>query len=279
MIDEKTKTAILKDYNENHFSLREICEKYNIHSKSYVVNYVLNGKTRSVSEALKIKKKKYPESFKHSEETKKKMSEKRILWMKNNPSKTAWRLKNQSYPEKCFQNLLEENGFTNKYLIYREFSVFPYFIDFAFFYEKIAVEIDGSQHLKEERRLSDEKKDNLLLSNGWKILRITAQKIMYDKEDVLNNLNNLLNNSNIVYEKVGILEYPKGYQKVKRDENGLSEGEKSQRKVIRPSKEELYYLIKNFSFCEIGRKYNVSDTSIKKWCKKYGLPFRKKDLK
>ena len=46
----------------------------------------------------------------------------------------------------------------------------------------------------------------------------------------------------------------------------------------RPSKEELEILIKTKSFSEIGRNYNVSDNSIRKWCKMYNLPFRKKDL-
>lgn len=52
----------------------------------------------------------------------------------------------------------------------------------------------------------------------------------------------------------------------------------SQRKIERPSKDDLFELIKIKSFLEIGRMYNVSDNSIRKWCKSYGLPYRKKDL-
>lgn len=52
-----------------------------------------------------------------------------------------------------------------------------------------------------------------------------------------------------------------------------------QRKVKnRPSKEELLNLIKTKSFIEIGNIYNVSDSTIKKWCKLYQLPHRKKDI-
>lgn len=54
---------------------------------------------------------------------------------------------------------------------------------------------------------------------------------------------------------------------------------KKQRKVERPSKEELNKLIHEKSFVSIGKMYGVSDASIKKWCKLYGLPHRKKDLK
>lgn len=52
-----------------------------------------------------------------------------------------------------------------------------------------------------------------------------------------------------------------------------------QRKVKdRPSKEELLELIKRKSFLEIGRMYGVSDNAIRKWCKIYNLPYRKKDI-
>lgn len=43
------------------------------------------------------------------------------------------------------------------------------------------------------------------------------------------------------------------------------------RKVVWPTKEELKELIKNRSFCFIGRKYNVSDNAIRKWAKNYKL--------
>lgn len=46
-----------------------------------------------------------------------------------------------------------------------------------------------------------------------------------------------------------------------------------------PPKEELELLIYNTSFEEIGRKYHVSGKTIVKWCKKYNLPYRKKDMK
>lgn len=52
----------------------------------------------------------------------------------------------------------------------------------------------------------------------------------------------------------------------------------NQRKVERPSKEELSKLIRENSFSEVGKMYGVSDNSIRKWCKYYGLPHRKKDI-
>ena len=47
----------------------------------------------------------------------------------------------------------------------------------------------------------------------------------------------------------------------------------------KPSKEELFELIKSQSFVSIGRSYGVSDTAVKKWCKNYGIPSTKKELR
>lgn len=46
-----------------------------------------------------------------------------------------------------------------------------------------------------------------------------------------------------------------------------------------PLKEELHSLILNYSFVAIGKKFNVSDNTIRKWCKKYKLPNTKKELR
>lgn len=51
------------------------------------------------------------------------------------------------------------------------------------------------------------------------------------------------------------------------------------RKVERPTKEELENLIFDKPFKEIARMYGVSDNAIRKWCKNYGLPYRKCDMR
>lgn len=44
-------------------------------------------------------------------------------------------------------------------------------------------------------------------------------------------------------------------------------------------REELKNLIRNKTFTEIGKQFNVSDNAIKKWCKKYNLPHLKSEIK
>lgn len=45
-----------------------------------------------------------------------------------------------------------------------------------------------------------------------------------------------------------------------------------------PPKEEIENLIYTLPFTRIGELYGVSDNAVRKWCKKYGLPFRKSDI-
>ena len=51
-----------------------------------------------------------------------------------------------------------------------------------------------------------------------------------------------------------------------------------QRKVIRPTREELKSLVRDNSFEGLGRKYGVSGKTITKWCRFYNLPYRKLDI-
>lgn len=51
------------------------------------------------------------------------------------------------------------------------------------------------------------------------------------------------------------------------------------RKVIRPSREELKKLVREYSFRQLGKQFGVSDKCIVKWCLLEGIPSRKKDIK
>lgn len=53
---------------------------------------------------------------------------------------------------------------------------------------------------------------------------------------------------------------------------------KIQQKNI-PTKEELEKYIYDIPFVKIAEIYNVTDNAVRKWCKKYNLPYRKKDMK
>jgi very-short-patch-repair endonuclease len=265
------KDEIYQLYVDEFWSINKLKKKFNVGSNTIV--QILGNSKKTKSESIKIAHENYPDRFKHTEKTKKILREKRLKFMKDNPDKTAWRLKNISYPEKLFYDKLIELSWDRKYSIKREYSVFPYFIDFAFLNEKIAVEIDGSQHLIPERKLKDDEKNKLLISKGWGVVRISENKIKTDIENVFDEILRILNKSiNAKIHKVGIVLHPKKYQKKPR-KNGLTKEQlnsfNSQRKVNRPDYETLINEVNDLGFVKTGKKYGVSDNTIRKWVKFY----------
>ena len=97
------KDEIIDLYVNKNYSVRDLRKKFKLQSDD--IKIILGDKTRSLAEANKLAHKKYPDNYKHTEESKKIMREKRLEFMKNNPDKTAWRLSNVSYPEKLFIEL------------------------------------------------------------------------------------------------------------------------------------------------------------------------------
>ena len=74
-----------------------------------------------------------------------------------------------SYPEKYFISVFENEKISGwEY----DKKVGRWFVDFAFPHLMLAVEIDGRQHQDLERMESDARKDDFLIKNGWKVIRI-----------------------------------------------------------------------------------------------------------
>lgn len=207
--------------------------------------------------------------------------DKRLDFMNKNPDKTAWRTNQISYPEQCFLNECYKREYNKKHKIIREYPVFPYYIDFAFINEMVAVEIDGSQH--KLRKDSDNKKDELLINNGWKIIRFTANQVQFKIDECFKELNKFIE-SNLNHKESGIIEYKSKRKQVvemlnkeRKKNNGLTNKQKEylenytirQRKTKRPEYEILLDDIKNLGYVKTGKKYGVSDNAIRKWLKFY----------
>jgi very-short-patch-repair endonuclease len=266
------KDDVIKLYVNDCYSVRDLRKKFKLQSND--IKIILGDKIRSLSESNKLAHKKYPEKFKHSDETKKKLREIRLDFMKSNPEKTAWRLSNVSYPEKLCIEYIEKNGLDKKYSIVREYSVFPYFIDFAFLNEMVAVEIDGSQHLLPERKERDNKKDKLLNDLGWLVVRISEKEIKTNIENVFNEIISILKDKpKINNHRIGLVVKPKKYQKKERNEFGFTEKQiqtiKNQRRVERPQIDELKKLIKENGYRKTGKMFGVSDNAVRKWLESY----------
>lgn len=55
--------------------------------------------------------------------------------------------------------------------------------------------------------------------------------------------------------------------------------QKSARRVVRPTREELKKMIRTLPFTTIGKKFGVSDNAIRQWCRAENLPSRVNDIK
>lgn len=106
----------------------------------------------------------------------------------NAGDKIGWTTRSKfepSYPESVAMRYLDMHNIS----YVKEFPVGKYFVDFALLESRIAIEIDGQQHLKPERIESDQRKDELLKKQGWKIFRIK-----WPTDNVINSLKQILEN-------------------------------------------------------------------------------------
>lgn len=108
------------------------------------------------------------------------------------------------------------------------------------------------------------------------------QNSIFTKEELEKILNKEIS-KDIVREKTYIKHYCKecGKELPKISKTGLCPEcyHVSSRKVERPDAITLAREIVETSFCAVGRKYGVTDNAIRKWCKSYGLPTTKNELK
>lgn len=216
----------------------------------------------------------------HTEETKKKLSQIRIEYLKKNPDKVPYKLNHkhkETYPEIYFKECLK--GFIYQYRIPNTL----YVGDFVNPILKVIIEIDGEQHYVDNKIIiHDIKRTEILENLGWKIIRIRWKSfIVLDrnkKEEVISNINlNAITN-------VDIEEYIKKEKKCadcdnivkdtrsircsncSRTKNGIN----SRRFNI--SKDELIELLNRYSLVKIGKMFGVSGNAIKKRCIKLEIP-------
>lgn len=191
---------------KNHYNWKEIQETYNTGktwreirnifgvSMSSIRKAISRGDfiSRNRSDATKLSQQLSPRT--HTQETKDKISKARLKFLSENPDKVPYVLnhnsKRLSYAEEYFLNALTDSDFKHRY------RVLNYELDFAIPEKKINLEIDGSQHKLDRRIVAhDLKRNELLKSLGWKIIRVywpEFQKLnQLEKEYKVKSIRNL----------------------------------------------------------------------------------------
>jgi len=279
--------------NDKNWS--DVCEYFNI-SQNLIISAKKLGLfiSRSKSESISISLRKTPR--KHSDETKKKISEIRKKYLQENPDKVPYKLNHsskESYPEKYFTEVFGNEGIE----VVKSFNIGIYELDFCILDKKIDIEIDGSQHYYDEKIVeSDKRRNKFLEDNGWDIIRINwsdYQKLGFEyKKEYISNLKSYIND---LIDTKPFFEVPIKEKKIKEKKQRVENKNKKikkeylckyceskctwskdrcepcyrkqSRKVERPSLDQLKIDIENLGYSGTGRKYGVSDNSIRKWIK------------
>lgn len=219
---------------------------------------------------------------KHSDEWKKNMSETRKEWLRNNPEKHPWKNSKKFISKPCEK--LKEEFIRNGLVFESELQPIEdrfYSIDIAFIDKGIGIEVNGNQHYDENKELKPYYKERkeVIEKNGWKLYDIHYSKV-YDLDfvsELIKVINNEKNNIDL-YFTFGSKDVLKNTNNVKCDCGEIIYKYSTKcrscslyklRKTERPSKDILESEIKEFGYCGTGRKYGVSDTSIRKWLKAY----------
>jgi very-short-patch-repair endonuclease len=268
---------IQKFYDDGN-SWAEVVIRFNITSSG--LDFGLKSgvfKTRSKSDANKLAHLKKPRKL--SSETKLKISESRIKFLKENPDKVPYKLNHsskESFPEKYFTEIFEKEGIK----VEKYYHIGLYELDFCIPEKKIDIEIDGNQHYDDKKIVeSDKRRTAYLEDNGWDVIRIRwsdYNKLLYDEKlefvktlkKYLNNLINEKPNINSIVKKDNLCDFC-GVEVTKGNNRCQKCYRIDSRKVERPSLVVLLKDIEELGYCGTGRKYNVTDNSIRKWIKNY----------
>jgi len=178
----------------------------------------------------------------------------------------------RSYPEKYFISVLKLEGLFKRYQIKEKFSVYPYFLDFAFLDKMVCLEIDGYQHYASQQAIDhDKKRDEILISKGWRVYRINwssyqkAESRHLEFEKFLNFLDSSDNYSSY--------NYLESIKKTKRTRKEYINQKMIERRKY--NKENYQYLISNFDFNSKGwiKKMSIllkiSEQKVKPWLRRY----------
>jgi len=156
---------------------------------------------------------------KHTEETKSQISKKLIESHKKGEH-SGWDfinkdLNRRSYPEKWFiKNVLEKYSFYYKYTIEEKFPFGKYWLDFAIIDMKIDIEIDGQQHFRTIDAIEhDKERDEFVLSKDWKVYRIAWIELKNNREDVVDDFLNWIEQNEIKYHKYDVDEIVHKFKK------------------------------------------------------------------
>ena len=185
----------------------------------------------------------------------------------------------RSYPEKFFIEVFENNSLYVKYKIEEKYPFGKYFLDFLFVDLGLVIEIDGSQHYRNVESIEhDIKRDEYLNLNGLKVYRIKWSDVCKNADVEINEMLSFIDNiNNEIGRRYDIKDFKvdnicKCGNIIKTKKSKICNICRTiNNRVVkeRPKYDVLLKDISELGYVGTGRKYGVSDNSIRKWMKKY----------
>lgn len=236
------------------------------------INFLKERKDNSKGRKIKPKLSKEEKSLIYSNVMKKRYQEGKCEgWNHINSNKNR-----RSYPERFFLRVFDNNDIFRKYRIEEKFPYGKYVIDFLIVELKLIIEIDGQQHFRTEDAIEHDKiRDQYFLNEGFKIYRVkwidVCKDTKYEIEQLINFIENIDNETIRKYsiDDVKIKYFCKcGKEKTKKGKTCMTCKIINNRKIKeRPDIDILLEDVKNIGYSATGRKYSVSDNTIRKWIK------------
>ena len=91
---------------------------------------------------------------------------------------------NATLPENILWSLLRSHRLKDAHFR-RQHSIDRYILDFYCHEARLAIELDGSQHLEESNRVYDQKRMEFFQSRGIRVIRFWNDEVLNQLEDVL----------------------------------------------------------------------------------------------
>ena len=99
--------------------------------------------------------------------------------------------KNATLAEQYLWEHLRGKSFGEDFL--RQHIIGDYIVDFASRHGGLVIEVDGGYHSEPQQKEDDERREKDLEKMGFHILRFSNEEILYDIENVLEQINSFLN--------------------------------------------------------------------------------------
>ncbi len=196
--------------------------------------------------------------IKLSTEHKKKISEGRLKFLKENPEMVPYKLNHkhkETFPEKYFRNVLK--GFVYQFRV----SGTLYEIDFANPENKIGIEIDGEQHYVDPSIVNHDIKRTEVLNNlGWRLIRIRWSEYkslpLEDRKDIISMI--MENSFDVEGKIIHYLDIKKmKVEKSRKIQDDKNKGDSERREYLRAERK-IIIMESGIDFAEFGWATKVS---------------------